>query len=241
MRLDVCLLLTAAAIALTSCGGGSVSEKSASAGDLVSDPVHVDSADVDSATIGLKMGVGDLDVSGGAATGVVDGKLEYNVPSWKPKVSQSKDGRAARLSIEQPSSTHTSGDHAQNHWTLQVGNSTPVTFDIACGVGDAKLKLGGLKLRGVTLNVGVGKIDLDLRGHPDQDYSVKVQGGVGEATIYVPAEASVRAKAQSGLVPVEVEGLVKRGDTWESPDFGKVKPTIELDVQGGVGQIRVVR
>jgi len=240
MRLPACLLLTITAIALTACGGGSSSSENTSGGALITDPIHLDSAGVDSATINLKIGVGELTVSGGAAA-LVDGKIEYNVPAWKPQITQSKDGRSAHLTIEQPSSDKSSGDNKKNRWTLQVADTTPVTFEIECGVGSAKLNLGTMQLRGVTINVGVGQMDLDLRGHPDHDYNVKVHGGVGETTIYVPAGASVRATAQGGLAPVKIEGLEVRGDAWQSPDYGKVQPTINLEVDSGIGQIRIVR
>jgi len=241
MRVSACFILATAAVALTGCGVSSVGNPEARVGDLVSDPVHVDSADVSSAVIKLKMGVGDLEVSGGDTAGLVDGKLEYNVPSWKPNVEQKKEGHTVHVSVEQPSSAKSSGGDAKNRWTLQVANNTPVSFEVECGVGKATLNLGAMKLRDVTLNVGVGKIEVDLRGKPDHDYSVKVHGGVGQATIYVPADASVSAKVQSGLAPVKVEGLEKHGETWESADFGKAKPTIQLEVEGGIGQIRVVR
>jgi len=240
VRLPACLLLAAAVIALTACGGSSSIETSSTSADLVTDPIHLDAAGVDSAAINLKMGVGELTVSGGA-TSLVDGKLEYNVPAWKPKIVQSKDGHSAHLSIEQPSSDKSSGGNKKNRWTLQVADNTPVTFEIECGVGTAKLNLGSLQLRGVTLNVGVGEIVLDLRGHPDHDYNVKVHGGVGEATVYVPAGASVRATAQGGIAPVKVEGLEAHGDTWQSPDYGKARPTIDLEVEGGIGEIHIIR
>jgi hypothetical protein len=245
MRFLSCLVLTASAVAFTACGGGSSVGENTVTGPLVTDPVHVDSAGIESGTITLKMGVGELEVSSGAPSGsLVDGKLEYNVPSWKPKVVQAQGGKTAQLSIEQPSSTRTSsnsGGHTENHWTLQVAPTIPVTMDIECGVGNAKLDLGALKLRGLALNVGVGQIEVDLRGRPDHDYTVKIHGGVGETTVHLPTEAAIRANVQSGLVPVKVEGLEKHGDTWESAGSGAAAPVIRLEVEGGIGQIKIVR
>jgi hypothetical protein len=239
MRFVASFLVVASALAVTGCSRGS--SPAESTGELVTDPVHVDGAGVESASVELKMSVGDLDVSGGASTGLIDGKLEYNVPSWKPKITQSKDGATAHLSIQQSSSSRTSGSNTQNRWTLQVAPTIPVAFDIECGVGKATLNLGSLKLRGVILNVGVGKIDLDLRGRPDHDYTVNVHGGVGETTVYLPTEAAIRANVQSGLVPVKVEGLEKHGDTWASPPSDQAKPAIRLEVEGGIGPIEIIR
>ncbi len=56
-----------------------------------------------------------------------------------------------------------------------------------CGAGESRLDLEELSLRRVNVEMGVGELRMDLRGTPKNDYSVSIHGGVGEATIYLPA------------------------------------------------------
>ena len=227
-------------VLLFSAGCGVVSnDPNLRPGELKTDSVHLDANGVDNAAVALKIGVGDLVI--GSDTGeLVTGKFEYNVPAWQPVVNQSKDGSTAHLKVEQPSAGSVSGD-TQNRWNLQVSNKTPVAFDIECGVGKAKLNLGGMKLKDVTLKVGVGEIDMDLRGNPEQDYNVRIEGGVGQATINLPASAAIRADVQTGLGGIDVQGLEKHGDSWQSANYGKAKATIHLTAKGGIGEIKLVR
>ncbi len=167
-------------------------------GDLKTDSIHLDDAGIEAATIELNMGAGELDVNGGSPQ-LVTAELEYNVPAWQPIVHQSKAGHFARLRIEQPGKGIAHGNNVTNRWNLQVTNRIPVTFNIQCGAGQAKLHLGDMKLRDVDVSIGAGQIDMDLRGHPENDYDVKVAGGVGQATVYLPADAAVRAESHGGI------------------------------------------
>ena len=45
---------------------------------------------------------------------------------------------------------------------------------------------------------GAGTLRLDLRRKPTNDYSVRVTGGAGEATLYLPKDVGVSAKASGG-------------------------------------------
>lgn len=208
-------------------------------GELKTDSIHIDDAGIEAATIELKMGAGELEINGGSSK-LVNADLEYNVPTWQPIVHQSKAGHFARLRIEQPGKGISNGNHVTNHWDLQVTNKVPITFAIECGAGQAKLNLGDMKLRGVNVSIGAGQIDMDLRGHPESDYDVKIAGGVGQATVYLPADAGVRAEAHGGIGSIKVEGLEKHGDFWESANYGKAKATIHLNVEGGIGEIRII-
>ena len=43
--------------------------------------------------------------------------------------------------------------------------------------------------RGVEVDMGVGQLDMDLRGVPKHSYDVRIHGGIGEATVRVSADA----------------------------------------------------
>src|SRR5258707_301992 len=79
--------------------------------------------------------------------------------------------------------------------------NTKVRLDLAVhfGAGQARLDLGSLQLRGVELEMGVGQLDLDLRGAPRHSYSVAIHGGIGEATVRLSADAGIYAEAHGGI------------------------------------------
>ena len=69
---------------------------------------------------------------------------------------------------------------------------------------------------------------------------MSVHGGVGSATIRVPASVSIAASASGGIGSISVEGLEKQGNRWVNAKVPSGPVTIDLDVQGGVGEIRIV-
>jgi hypothetical protein len=82
---------------------------------------------------------------------------------------------------------------------------------------------------------------MDLRGAPKNDYSVSVQGGVGEATIYLPGNGvGVEAEAEGGIGGIHTIGLEKRDGRYVNDAFGRAKTTVRLDIQGGIGAIRLI-
>jgi len=63
--------------------------------------------------------------------------------------------------------------------------------------------------------LGVGKLDMDLRGNPKHNYDVQVHGGIGEATVRLPAGVGVYAKC-GGIGEIKTQGLRREGGHWST-------------------------
>jgi hypothetical protein len=87
--------------------------------------------------------------------------------------------------------------------------------------------------------MGAGKTTVDLTGDYAQDFDASIQGGVGEATVLLPSEVGVKAKAQGGIGKINAEGLKRVGDSYVNDAYGESDVTLSVDVQGGVGQINL--
>lgn len=186
----------------------------------------------------LKMPVGDLTIRGGAAK-LMDADFTYNVPAWKPDIRYSSAGATGDLFLEQHGSS-TSLGNTKNNWDLRFNNDVPLDLRIEFGAGDAHLTLGSLNLRGVDLKMGAGDLHMDLRGNPKKDYSVRARGGAGDATIYLPKDVGISARAKGGVGDVSVTGLHQSGDHYENDAYDRAAVRIRLDIQGGVGSIRLI-
>jgi N-terminal domain of toast_rack, DUF2154 len=199
------------------------------------------SVDLDKAErvrVELKMPVGELDVRGGAQK-LLDADFTYNVAAWKPDISYRSSGAAGDLILEQHGPTSSSGNK-KNRWDLRFNDSLPLDLRVEFGAGEARLNLGSLSLRSVNLEMGVGTLHLDLRGTPSKDYSVRVRGGVGEATVYLPKDVGIAANASGGIGGISVTGLHKSGDRYVNAAYDKAAVRIRLDIQGGVGSINLI-
>ena len=186
----------------------------------------------------LKMPVGEMDVRGGARQ-LLDADFTYNVAAWKPDIRYQSTGSAGDLVIEQ-SGPASVGGNAKNRWDLRLNDSVPMDLRFEFGAGEARLKLGTLSLRSLELTMGAGTLNLDLRGTPAKDYSVRIRGGVGEATIYLPRDVGISAVAGGGIGDVSVTGLYKSGDRYVNDANERAAVRIRLDIQGGVGSIKLI-
>ena len=227
-----CLPLLAAALCLSSCvidtATGPVQHDSRSIERDASDRVRVD----------LNMGAGNLIIGGGAQK-LLNADFTYNVPSWKPEVRYSSTGSHGELTIRQPQG-HAQIGHSRYTWDLALNNDVPMDLSLHFGAGEAQLSLGSLSLRSVEVHMGVGKLDMDLRGNPKHNYDVTIRGGIGEATVRLPADVGVYAEGSGGIGEIKTQGLRREGGHWVNDAYEDSKVRIHLDIHGGIGSIRLI-
>jgi hypothetical protein len=183
----------------------------------------------------LKMGAGDLRVEGGSPK-LMDGDFEYNIPSWKPDVRYNATGFRGELVIEQPSNSKGSSNTTYK-WNVHFNDKLPLDVTTHLGAGEAHMNLGSVNLRNLVLQLGVGEVDVDLRGKPTHDYNVRIDGGIGEASVHLPAGVGIVATAAGGIGNIDVRGLEKHDGQWTNAAYQHSPVTIHLDVKGGIGNI----
>jgi len=228
------LLLAPALLALTGCV---IDTRRAGPVQYSSESVEMDDSEV--VRVDLKMGAGDLRITDGAPK-LMRADFAYDVPSWKPEVRYSRSGKQASLTIEQPDKNHTRLGNSKYRWDLQLNKKVPVDLTLHFGAGQARLDLGSLDLRGVELEMGVGQMDVDLRGAPKHSYNVGIHGGIGQATVRLLADTPVYVEAHGGIGSIQVRGLQQEDGHWVSPSFDRAENKIRIQIHGGIGEIKVV-
>jgi hypothetical protein len=189
--------------------------------------------------LNLQMGAGQVNIRGGASQ-LARADIAYNVDRWKPDVIYHTLGGSSYLSIEQPGTTGTHLGGNTYTWDIQLADDVPTEITAHLGAGDARMNLGGLSLRRVEVEMGVGELKMDLRGTPTNDYNVRVSGGVGEATVYLPRDTGVYATGHGGIGEIHTEGLRRQDDHWVNDAYKDAKVRIHVDVEGGIGQINLI-
>jgi len=195
--------------------------------------------DAMSVSANLKLGAGELNVTGGADA-LMEGEFSYNVSDWKPKVNYDVSGDKGELSVEQGSGEGVRlGGDARNEWDLRLNDEVPTNLRVEMGAGESDLDLDSLTLIGLDLQMGAGKTTVDLTGDYDRDFDASIEGGVGEATVLVPGEVGVRVRAEGGLGKINAEGFQREGEAYVNDAYGDSEVTLDVDVRGGVGQINL--
>jgi hypothetical protein len=240
MKRLVLLLVAAVAVALFAgaCGtqpGGTQQQ----VGKMQRESQAVDLKNAQSARAQLKMGAGELYLTGGADQ-LMEGEFSYNVSEWKPKVSYDVSDKKGELVVKQRGAEGAglSGD-ARNEWNISLNDEVPTDLVVQMGAGESDLDLDSLTLTGVDLQMGAGKTTVDLTGDYAQSFDASIQGGVGEATVLLPSDVGVKAKAEGGMGKINAEGLKRVGNSYVNDAYGESDVNLSVEVQGGIGQINL--
>ena len=88
--------------------------------------------------------------------------------------------------------------------------------------------------------LAIGQITVDLRSYHGD--AVKASVGIGQVLVYTPPLRAVEVRAHAGVGEVEVFGITRSG-VGADLDYTStgVSPPLVLDVEAGIGQVRVVR
>ena len=211
-----------------------------SAGPIQTDHHEVELDKAEIVNTKFRMGVGEMNVQGGSPK-LLEGDFTYAIPSWKPEVKYSSTGFRGTLTIEQPSKAKGMNTNGGDYkWDVKLNDKVAQDFEFVIGVGVSKLDLSTVNIRSLDVKMGVGDLNLNLRGKPQKDYSVSIKGGVGNAEVKLPKDVGVFATASGGLGGVEAPGMTKDGNQYVNEAYKKSPVTIRLTIEGGVGAIKLI-
>ena len=199
-------------------------------GETIEDQESIPLGEIESATVEVILGAGELEVDAGASEELFSGRFRYNVEQWAPEVIYEE----GELTVRQGGTEEEWGiptGNVRNEWELEFSPEIPLTMDFKVGAGEGDLDFSGLQLAELDLDLGAGdfevrfdepnpvrmsRLSLDAgtsrlevfgigNARPEQ---VKVQGGVGDITLDLTGawsrSADVQITAGVGSVTVRV-------------------------------------
>lgn len=124
-------------------------------------------------------------------------------------------------------------------WNLHLNREVPMSLSVNTGAGQSFLNLERLNLTRLAVRTGVGQTTLTLpeRGR----FRAEVNAGVGQVIIRIAEGMAARIQVDAGIGGVDVQGNYRRpdDDTYISPDYDSAENRVDLEVDGGVGQVKV--
>jgi len=189
----------------------------------------------------LEMPSGTLTISGadnGNASRLLDADFHYG-RRGQPKVDYTVSGDSGQLNIGQESEEiHVAGGD-DGDWDLKFAPGVPLDLKIELGAGQGDLRLKGMDVGRLDVEVGAGELNLDLTGERKRNLTADIEGGAGTATIRLPKDVGVLVNASGGIGSITTSGLKRDGDAYVNDVYGKTATSIDMKVEGGVGQIRL--
>jgi len=207
-------------------------------GELRTESKSVELGDARSVSVKIKMGAGDLVVTGGAEK-LLEADFAYNVAKLKPEV-EFTDGT---LVVQHPDvrgyRTLQDIKDFRNEWDLRLNNDVPMNLGLDMGAGTSNLQPAGLSLTGLDVTLGAGKSTVDLTGKWARDLDVTFDTGAANITVRLPKDVGVRVEVEAGVGRIEASGLKQNGYVYTNEAYGESEVTLHINIMTGIGQINL--
>lgn len=184
------------------------------------------------AVIRIRFGAGDLTTRTAAGGRLVDGEFLGGV-------THRLQG-PGRLELEQDTSYGLPWLDRRSSWTVGLTPDVPLDLRVDAGASRNRLDLRDLQVRSLDLHTGASNTRIVLPRAAGAT-SVRAETGAASLTIEVPdgVAARIRTRVVLGSVQVDESRFSRVAGGYESPDYATAPNRVDIDVQGGVGSLRV--
>ena len=128
------------------------------------------------------------------------------------------------------------GSNSEQVWDFKVNNTIPMDLTSKLAVGEQDIDLTGMKVNKLTVELAVGKSVVKL---PEGiDITGSIENAIGEVTVYVPKDATVRIRRDTGITGVDIPSGWRNEDGEITSPAGS-GPKIELHISLAIGSLRI--
>jgi hypothetical protein len=126
-------------------------------------------------------------------------------------------------------------------WDIGLTAEVPLDLRLDTGAYRGRIDLGGLRVAHLELHTGASETQVRLPYAAGMT-TVRAETGAASLVLEVPVGVAARVRSRMTLGSTSVdEARFPRGiDGYESPDYASAANRVDIDVQGGVGSIRVI-
>lgn len=185
------------------------------------------------ADVRIRFGAGELTTHVAAPGHLVDGSFEGGVAF--------KRNGAGRVELSQDTTYGLPWLDRRSRWDVGLTAEVPLDIKLEGGASRSTLDLIDLRVRSLTLQTGASETRVRLPRAAGAT-SVRVEAGVASLTIEIPAgvAARIRNRMTLGSSQIDEARFPKVGDIFQSVDYASAANRVDLDIQGGVGSIKVI-
>lgn len=185
------------------------------------------------ATVRIGFGAGTLTTHTAAAGNLVDGSFMGGVTY--------RMGGPNRIELAQDTTYGVPWLDRRSDWDVGLTAEVPLDLRVDAGASRVKLNLRDVRLRALEIHSGASDARVVLPQAAGAT-TVRAETGAASLTLEVPRGVAARIQGRMALGTTQVDQAVfpRTGAGYESPDYATAANRVDIDVQGGVGSVRVV-
>jgi len=143
-------------------------------------------------------------------------------------------------------------------WDVALPTGPVIDLDVALNAGRGRIDLDGARLEGLAVDVNAGKLRLDLEGAlvPRLDLQLNAAAATvilpatgdvtgdldlnaGSLELCAPDDLGLRVRGETTLGSTDFNGLLRRDDAWETPNYTSAPFQADLTVTASVGSVTI--
>jgi hypothetical protein len=203
-------------------------------GPEVTHGITVEVPDTDEPRLKISFGAGELTLSPGAADMFVEGTATYDIPNFKPEVTQN----GSDIEIKQGQLKSLNVSNFKNEWDLKLGE-TPMELEINAGAYQGHYEFGGLALTELTIKDGASDVNVSFSESNPTEMSVfRYETGASSVKLTGLANANFSTlifNGGAGDYTLDFSGDLRQDATVRSETgFGNLLLVIPRDVDARV-------
>ena len=185
------------------------------------------------ASIAIKFGAGELATLRAQPGDLIDGQFTGGVVVRR-------DG-AHRIELAQDTTYGMPWLDHRSDWNVGLSGEVPLDLRIDTGAARARIDLTDLLIRSLELHTGASDTRIRLPRNAGAT-NVRAETGAASLVIEVPTGVGARIRSRMGLGSTDVDQgrFPREGDGYASPDYATASNRADIDVQGGVGSVKIV-
>lgn len=191
--------------------------------------------------IDLKVGTLNINSSGDDS---ISSRITFDDPKWKPVIKNMKDNYGEDITISEPTirDIDNGKNTIMNNCDLSISKKVPINMKIKSTGSEVKVNLREIQLNNLDVNMGDGKLYLDISGNYKKNLTVNLNCGSGESTIYFPKNIGVKVqiKKHSDKDAINLDGLTSAEENvYTNSNYDKSGITLYAMVNTNGGKINL--
>lgn len=190
---------------------------------------------------GIDLKVGTLNINSSNDNNI-SSKIIFNKSEWKPIIEDTRNNGSEDINISQSNMSNINKcKNDISKWKLNFSENVPVNMTIKTKVGDVTADLRKVQLNKLNIDMGTGKLSLNISGNYKKSLNVNVSCGVGETTIYFPKNIGVKVKIKKHFIAKAIDStwFTNNGDEYTNSNYGKTNVNIYAVINANVGKINI--
>lgn len=165
------------------------------ADEIKDEDFKVDLADESEVYVEFDFSIGNLDIRPGSSEIVAHFIGEYDERDFKYDFDYNKREGFGDLIFEVSGRNHgfREMDGSDNYWRIELGSGVPMDLNIDIGAADCRFDLGGVRLKGLDLNIGAADADIRFsERNPEALSKITVDAGASSLVMTELANSNFR-------------------------------------------------